>query len=158
MKTSSVEFIFRSPNPSPMNSKYHLGLCCSGKFFEPWRWKRRKKREIVFEQTSRTLQRKISMRSTKDQLVEKDVLMPWKYRCGGQRTVGRIAVMACSQKQGTDLRAQAQLKRTETRNWLEEKQENSWTLEEKGENVVEPTLYCELFPENRRTFHDFFVK
>ncbi|GFT62526.1 hypothetical protein TNCV_3580641 [Trichonephila clavipes] len=66
------------------------------------------------------------MRSTKDQLVEKDVLMPvkhnvflwnlpdveevpshdgetillwspWKYRCG-QRTV-RMAVMACSQKQ-----------------------------------------------------------
>ncbi|GFT82233.1 hypothetical protein TNCV_1271281, partial [Trichonephila clavipes] len=32
-----------------------------------------------FEQTSRTLQRKISMRSTKDQLVEKDVLMPVKH-------------------------------------------------------------------------------
>ncbi|GFW86484.1 hypothetical protein TNCV_4332681 [Trichonephila clavipes] len=68
------------------------------------------------------------MRSTKDQLVEKDVLMPvkhnvflwnlpdveevpshdgetillwspWKYRCG-QRTV-RMAVVACSQKQNT---------------------------------------------------------
>ncbi|GFV09520.1 hypothetical protein TNCV_3159171 [Trichonephila clavipes] len=36
---------------------------------------------------------------------------PWKYRCG-QRTV-RMAVMACSQKQGS-LRAQAQLMRTET--------------------------------------------
>ncbi|GFV47277.1 hypothetical protein TNCV_4829331 [Trichonephila clavipes] len=32
-----------------------------------------------FEQTSRTLQRKISMRSTKDQLVKKDVLMPVKH-------------------------------------------------------------------------------
>ncbi|GFT85644.1 transposon Tf2-6 polyprotein [Trichonephila clavipes] len=32
-----------------------------------------------FEQTSRTLERKISMRSTKDQLVEKDVLMPVKH-------------------------------------------------------------------------------
>ncbi|GFY29790.1 hypothetical protein TNCV_1813671 [Trichonephila clavipes] len=40
--------------------------------------KRRKKRNR-FEQTSRTLQRKISMRSTKDQLVEKDVLMPVKH-------------------------------------------------------------------------------
>ncbi|GFY30707.1 hypothetical protein TNCV_3118671 [Trichonephila clavipes] len=47
MKTSSVEFISQSPTPSPMNSNYR-----------------------------RTLQRKISMRSTKDQLVEKDVLMP----------------------------------------------------------------------------------
>ncbi|GFW19439.1 hypothetical protein TNCV_1603331 [Trichonephila clavipes] len=80
------------------------------------------------------------MRSTKDQLVEKDVLMPvkhnvflwnlpdveevpshdgetillwspWKYRCG-QRTV-RMAVVACSQKQRS-LRVQAQLMRTET--------------------------------------------
>ncbi|GFV86229.1 hypothetical protein TNCV_672261 [Trichonephila clavipes] len=40
------------------------------KIFEPWQWKRRKKRNR-FEQTSRTLQRKISMRSTKDQLVKK---------------------------------------------------------------------------------------
>ncbi|GFU26102.1 integrase catalytic domain-containing protein [Trichonephila clavipes] len=40
--------------------------------------KRRKKRNR-FEQASRTLQRKISMRSTKDQLVEKDVLMPVKH-------------------------------------------------------------------------------
>ncbi|GFT94962.1 integrase catalytic domain-containing protein [Trichonephila clavipes] len=44
----------------------------------PWQWKRRKKRNR-FEQTSRTLQRKISMRSTKDQLVKKDVLMPVKH-------------------------------------------------------------------------------
>ncbi|GFV13329.1 hypothetical protein TNCV_2772051 [Trichonephila clavipes] len=32
-----------------------------------------------FEQTSRTLQRKISMRSTKDQLVKKVILMPVKH-------------------------------------------------------------------------------
>ncbi|GFW83021.1 CCHC-type domain-containing protein [Trichonephila clavipes] len=50
MKTSSVEFISRSPTPSPMNSKYR-----------------------------RTLERKISMRSTKVQLVKKDVLMPVKH-------------------------------------------------------------------------------
>ncbi|GFV88892.1 DUF1758 domain-containing protein [Trichonephila clavipes] len=47
MKTSSVEFISRSPTPSPMKSKHR-----------------------------RTLERKISMLSTKDQLVKKDVLMP----------------------------------------------------------------------------------
>ncbi|GFV40476.1 integrase catalytic domain-containing protein [Trichonephila clavipes] len=76
MKTSSVEFISRSPNPLPMKSEYRRFVLLR-KIFQPWQWKRRKKRNR-FEQTSRTLQRKISMRSTKDQLVEKDVLMPVK--------------------------------------------------------------------------------
>ncbi|GFY14811.1 phosphatase and actin regulator 2 [Trichonephila clavipes] len=77
MKTSSVEFISRSPNPLPMKSKHHRFVLLQ-RIFEPWQWKRRKKRNR-FEQTSRTLQRKISMRSTKDQLVKKDVLMPVKH-------------------------------------------------------------------------------
>ncbi|GFT72964.1 phosphatase and actin regulator 2 [Trichonephila clavipes] len=77
MKTSSVEFISRSPTPSPMNSNYRRFMLLR-RIFEPWQWKRRKKRNR-FEQTSRTLQRKISMRSTKDQLVKKDVLMPVKH-------------------------------------------------------------------------------
>ncbi|GFW54833.1 hypothetical protein TNCV_2654731 [Trichonephila clavipes] len=76
------------------------------------------------------------MRSTKDQLVEKDILMPvkhnvflwnlpdveevpphillwspWKYRCG-ERTV-RMAVVACSQKQRS-LRAQAHQSKSRT--------------------------------------------
>ncbi|GFW61939.1 hypothetical protein TNCV_4669641 [Trichonephila clavipes] len=65
-----------SDNPSPMKSKYRRFVLLR-RIFEPWQWKRRKKRNR-FEQTSRTLQRKISMRSTKDQLVKKDVLMPVK--------------------------------------------------------------------------------
>ncbi|GFU67502.1 retrovirus-related Pol polyprotein from transposon opus [Trichonephila clavipes] len=69
MKTSSVEFISRSPNPLPMKSE-HRRFVLLRRIFEPWQWKRRKKRNR-FEQTSRTLQRKISMRSTKDQLVKK---------------------------------------------------------------------------------------
>ncbi|GFV41726.1 phosphatase and actin regulator 2 [Trichonephila clavipes] len=77
MKTSSVEFISRSPTPSPMKSK-HRRFVLLRKIFEPWQWKRRKKRNR-FEQTSRTLERKISMRSTKDQLDKKDVLMPVKH-------------------------------------------------------------------------------
>ncbi|GFW70261.1 integrase catalytic domain-containing protein [Trichonephila clavipes] len=126
MKTSSVEFISQSPTPSPMNSNYRRFVLLQ-RIFQPWQWKRRKKRNR-FKQTSRTLQRKISMRSTKDRLVKKDVFMPvkhnvflwnlpdveevpshdgetillwspWKYRCG-QRTV-RMAVVACSQKQNT---------------------------------------------------------
>ncbi|GFW55691.1 transposon Tf2-6 polyprotein [Trichonephila clavipes] len=72
MKTSSVNF----NAPSPMESK-HRRFALLRKIFEPWQWKRRKKRNR-FEQTSRTLERKISMRSTKDQLVKKDVLMPVK--------------------------------------------------------------------------------
>ncbi|GFT57758.1 phosphatase and actin regulator 2 [Trichonephila clavipes] len=77
MKTSSVEFISRSPNPLPMKSK-HRRFALLRKIFLPWQWKGRKKRNR-FEQTSRTLQRKISMRSTKDQLVKKDVLIPVKH-------------------------------------------------------------------------------
>ncbi|GFW42238.1 integrase catalytic domain-containing protein [Trichonephila clavipes] len=66
-----------SDNPSPMKSKYRR-FTMLRKIFEPWQWERRKKRNR-FEQTSRTLERKISMRSTKDQLVKKDVLMPVKH-------------------------------------------------------------------------------
>ncbi|GFS99842.1 phosphatase and actin regulator 2 [Trichonephila clavipes] len=73
MKTSSVNF----NTPSPMESK-HRRFTMLRKIFQPWQWKRRKRRNR-FEQTSRTLERKISMRSTKDQLVKKDVLMPVKH-------------------------------------------------------------------------------
>ncbi|GFY13089.1 phosphatase and actin regulator 2 [Trichonephila clavipes] len=73
MKSSSVNF----NTPSPMESKYRR-FTMLRKIFQPWQWKRRKKRDR-FEQTSRTLERKISMRSTKDQLVTKDVLMPVKH-------------------------------------------------------------------------------
>ncbi|GFT02669.1 phosphatase and actin regulator 2 [Trichonephila clavipes] len=73
MKTSSVNF----NAPSPMESE-HRRFTMLRKIFEPWQWKRRKKRDR-FEQTSRALQRKISMRSTKDQLVKKDVLMLVKH-------------------------------------------------------------------------------
>ncbi|GFV58817.1 phosphatase and actin regulator 2 [Trichonephila clavipes] len=66
-----------SDNPSPMKSKYRR-FALLRKIFQPWQWKRRKKRNR-FEQTSRTLERKISMRSTKDQLIKKDVLMPVKH-------------------------------------------------------------------------------
>ncbi|GFU17175.1 phosphatase and actin regulator 2 [Trichonephila clavipes] len=73
MKTSSVEFISRSPTPSPMKSKQRR-FAMLRRIFQPWQWKRRKKRDR-FEQTSRTLERKISMRPTKE-LIKKGVLMP----------------------------------------------------------------------------------
>ncbi|GFY34893.1 retrovirus-related Pol polyprotein from transposon 17.6 [Trichonephila clavipes] len=49
MKTSSVEFISRSPTPSLMKSKQRR-FAMLRRFFKPWQWKRRKKRDR-FEQT-----------------------------------------------------------------------------------------------------------
>ncbi|GFS91022.1 phosphatase and actin regulator 2 [Trichonephila clavipes] len=77
MKKSSVESNSRSPNLSPTESK-HRRFAMLRRIFEPWQWKRRKKRDH-FEQTSRTLERKISMRSTKEEFIKKDVLMPVKH-------------------------------------------------------------------------------
>ncbi|GFS89022.1 phosphatase and actin regulator 2 [Trichonephila clavipes] len=74
MKTSSVSFNSRSPTPSPMEGK-HSRFAMLGRLFKPWKWKRKKKSDR-FEQTSRTLERKISMRSTKVELIKKGVLMP----------------------------------------------------------------------------------
>ncbi|GFW03310.1 phosphatase and actin regulator 2 [Trichonephila clavipes] len=73
MKTSSVNF----NTPSPMESK-HRRFVLLRRIFQPWQWKRRIKRDR-FEQTSRTLERKISMRSTKEELIKKGVLMPVKH-------------------------------------------------------------------------------
>ncbi|GFV73569.1 phosphatase and actin regulator 2 [Trichonephila clavipes] len=76
MKNEFRRIYLRSPNPLPMKSE-HRRFAMLRRIFQPWQWKRRKKRNR-FKQTSRTLQRKISMRSTKDQLVKKDVLVPVK--------------------------------------------------------------------------------
>ncbi|GFU25432.1 phosphatase and actin regulator 2 [Trichonephila clavipes] len=62
-----------SDNLSPMKSK-HSRFAMLRRIFQPWQWKRRKKRDR-FEQTSRTLERKISMLSTKE-LIKKGILMP----------------------------------------------------------------------------------
>ncbi|GFX32446.1 phosphatase and actin regulator 2 [Trichonephila clavipes] len=74
IKTSSVDFNSQSPTPSPMKSK-HSRFAMLRRIFEPWQWKRRKKRDRL-EQTSRTLERKISKRSTKEEFIKKDILMP----------------------------------------------------------------------------------
>ncbi|GFX48466.1 hypothetical protein TNCV_2221411, partial [Trichonephila clavipes] len=61
----------------------------------PWQWKREERNR--FEQTSRTLQRKgprYRCLSTKDQLVEKDVLMPvHNFSCGTFRMSKRCLHM-----------------------------------------------------------------
>ncbi|XP_055926205.1 phosphatase and actin regulator 2-like isoform X2 [Argiope bruennichi] len=50
-------------------------LSALGRLFKPWKWKRKKKSD-KFEQTSRVLERKISMRATKEELIKKGVLLP----------------------------------------------------------------------------------
>ncbi|GFS51695.1 phosphatase and actin regulator 2 [Trichonephila clavipes] len=72
MKTSSVSFNSQSPTPSPMEAK-HSRFAMLRRLFKPWKWKRKKKSDR-FEQTSRTLQRKISMRSTKKSSLKKAFL------------------------------------------------------------------------------------
>ncbi|GFX83281.1 phosphatase and actin regulator 2 [Trichonephila clavipes] len=60
--------------PSPMETK-HSRFAMLRRLFKPWKWKQKKKSDR-FEQTSRTLERKKTMRSTKEELVKKGVLMP----------------------------------------------------------------------------------
>ncbi|GFT96666.1 hypothetical protein TNCV_2144131 [Trichonephila clavipes] len=76
MKTSSVEFISRSPNPLPMKSKHHRFVLLEGSL--SLGSGNEGKREIVLNRRPELYRGKISMRSTKDQLVKKDVLMPVK--------------------------------------------------------------------------------
>ncbi|GFU71054.1 phosphatase and actin regulator 2 [Trichonephila clavipes] len=54
-----------------MESK-HSRFAMLRRLFKPWKWKRKKK-SVRFEQTSRTLERKISMRSTKEELNSQSV-------------------------------------------------------------------------------------
>ncbi|XP_033737689.1 phosphatase and actin regulator 1-like isoform X1 [Pecten maximus] len=46
-----------------------------GKLFKPWKWKRKKKSEKI-EKTAVELERKISLRSTREELIKKGVLKP----------------------------------------------------------------------------------
>ncbi|GFX07455.1 transposon Tf2-9 polyprotein [Trichonephila clavipes] len=69
MKTSSVEFISRSPNPLPMKSK-HRRFVLLRKIFEPWQWKRRK-REIVLNRRPELYRRKYRCVQPKINLLKK---------------------------------------------------------------------------------------
>ncbi|GFV46744.1 hypothetical protein TNCV_1882031 [Trichonephila clavipes] len=60
-----------------MERNYHRFVLLR-KIFEPWQWKRRKKRNS-FEQTSELYRGKYRCVQLKDQLVKKDVLMPVKH-------------------------------------------------------------------------------
>ncbi|GFW51024.1 hypothetical protein TNCV_3593061 [Trichonephila clavipes] len=130
MKTSSVEFISRSPNPLPMKSEYRRFVLLR-KIFEPWQWKRRKKRNR-FEQTSelyrgkyRCVQPKINLLKSRSYACEKQCFPVEPSGCRRDsplvsmeiplRTAyGQNGRCGMQPKAKYSLRAQAQLMRTET--------------------------------------------
>ncbi|GFR02735.1 phosphatase and actin regulator 2 [Trichonephila clavata] len=73
MRTGSLGSNSRTPI-TPIEGKQSR-LSALGRLFKPWKWKRKKKSD-KFEQTSRVLERKISMRATKEELIKKGVLLP----------------------------------------------------------------------------------
>ncbi|XP_075969480.1 phosphatase and actin regulator 2 isoform X3 [Anticarsia gemmatalis] len=71
VRTNSLGSGARTPPAERTKSKFSA----FGKLFKPWKWKRKKKSE-KFEAASRTLERKISVRANRDELVQKGILMP----------------------------------------------------------------------------------
>ncbi|XP_050529049.1 phosphatase and actin regulator 2 isoform X2 [Daktulosphaira vitifoliae] len=60
-------------SPLQLDRKQPSKFSALGKLFKPWKWKRKKKSE-KFETTSRNLERKISIRANRDELIQKGIL------------------------------------------------------------------------------------
>ncbi|XP_061712194.1 phosphatase and actin regulator 4-like isoform X7 [Cydia pomonella] len=71
VRTNSLGSGARTPPVERTKSKFSA----LGRLFKPWKWKRKKKSE-KFEAASRTLERKISVRANRDELVQKGILLP----------------------------------------------------------------------------------
>ncbi|XP_072764760.1 phosphatase and actin regulator 2 isoform X3 [Anoplolepis gracilipes] len=70
LRTNSLGSGARTP-PLERKSKFSA----LGRLFKPWKWKRKKKSD-KFEAASLSLERKISVRATRDELVQKGILQP----------------------------------------------------------------------------------
>ncbi|XP_034939637.1 phosphatase and actin regulator 2 isoform X4 [Chelonus insularis] len=70
LRTNSLGSGARTP-PLERKSKFSA----LGRLFKPWKWKRKKKSD-KFEATSRSLERKISVRANREELVQKGILLP----------------------------------------------------------------------------------
>ncbi|XP_023246859.1 phosphatase and actin regulator 4-like [Copidosoma floridanum] len=70
LRTNSLGSGTRTP-PLERKSKFSA----FGRLFKPWKWKRKKKSD-KFEAASRSLERKISVRANRDELVQKGILLP----------------------------------------------------------------------------------
>ncbi|KAJ2952810.1 hypothetical protein O0L34_g7173 [Tuta absoluta] len=71
VRTNSLGSGARTPPAERPKSKFSA----FGRLFKPWKWKRKKKSQ-KFEDTSKTLERKISVRAHRDELVQKGILLP----------------------------------------------------------------------------------
>ncbi|GBP59218.1 Phosphatase and actin regulator 4 [Eumeta japonica] len=71
VRTNSLGSGARTPPVERTKSKFSA----FGRLFKPWKWKRKKKSD-KFEAASRTLERKISVRANRDELVQKGILLP----------------------------------------------------------------------------------
>ncbi|XP_073944106.1 phosphatase and actin regulator 2 isoform X3 [Choristoneura fumiferana] len=71
VRTNSLGSGARTPPVERTKSKFSA----LGRLFKPWKWKRKKKSD-KFEAASRTLERKISVRANRDELVQKGILLP----------------------------------------------------------------------------------
>uniref|UniRef100_A0A2S2NDR3 Phosphatase and actin regulator 1 n=1 Tax=Schizaphis graminum TaxID=13262 RepID=A0A2S2NDR3_SCHGA len=60
-------------SPLQLDRKQPSKFSALGKLFKPWKWKRKKKSE-KFETASRNLERKISVRANRDELIQKGIL------------------------------------------------------------------------------------
>ncbi|XP_054276294.1 phosphatase and actin regulator 4-A-like [Macrosteles quadrilineatus] len=69
LRTNSLGSGTRTP-PLERKSKFSA----LGRLFKPWKWKRKKKSE-KFEAAQRSLERKISVRAPRDELVQKGILL-----------------------------------------------------------------------------------
>ncbi|XP_045473119.1 phosphatase and actin regulator 4 isoform X2 [Harmonia axyridis] len=69
-RTSSLGSAGGRTPPLERKSKFSIS-----KLLRPWKWKRKKKSEKL-EAVSRTLERKISVRANRDELVQKGILLP----------------------------------------------------------------------------------
>ncbi|GFU92847.1 hypothetical protein TNCV_2079931 [Trichonephila clavipes] len=78
MKTSSVEFISRSPTPSPMERNYRRFVLLR-KFLSLGSGSEGKKREIVLNRRPELYRGKYRCVQPKINLLKKDVLMPVKH-------------------------------------------------------------------------------
>ncbi|XP_063983632.1 phosphatase and actin regulator 2 isoform X3 [Diachasmimorpha longicaudata] len=70
LRTNSLGSGARTP-PLERKSKFSA----FGRLFKPWKWKRKKKSD-KFEAASRSLERKISVRANREELVQKGILLP----------------------------------------------------------------------------------
>lgn len=74
-KENSVQPVIRTTESLRQTKPHTSTFSALVRIFKPWKWRRRKKTDR-FNQTSRSLERKISLRASKEDLLQRGVLLP----------------------------------------------------------------------------------